>query len=336
MLRLLILLLRALARSRTTQVAVATASPSSSASSGRPTGPRPAAGRAVTAALPVADSAPPEPPPPPKFRLPRVPRWLRWAVIVAVVVLVFRRAAAWLVLAALSGALHLVGINVHLPNIRFGWPWSSTSGSTTNVIVGPWVLQKIEGIDKPALGTENYNFLFTRKVSKDLGPWPCWYSASFYAVGHASATVDLNPGAAWWKPATGHYKLTVTKAPAGKVPGTVTVSIGLPVPQLPQSVHDITVDNTLSQPLNVQHSWTYPGLGCGVLIKPQFDQSVLYAQAQQEAFNRATTDPAVTRPMVSAAQNEATKIIRDNFIQPTVNALGYKLASFSIRWVAEP
>ncbi len=335
MLRLLILLLRALARSRTTQVAVATASPSSSASSGRPTGPRPAAGRAVTAALPVPDSAPPEPPPPPKFRL-RVPRWLRWAVIVAVVVLVFRRAAAWLVLAALSGALHLVGINVHLPNIRFGWPWSSTSGSTTNVIVGPWVLQKIEGIDKPALGTENYNFLFTRKVSKALGPWPCWYSASFYAVGHASATVDLNPGAAWWKPATGHYKLTVTKAPAGKVPGTVTVSIALPVPQLPQSVHDITVDNTLSQPLNVQHSWTYPGLGCGVLIKPQFDQSVLYAQAQQEAFNRATTDPAVTRPMVIAAQNEATKIIRDNFIQPTVNALGYKLASFSIRWVAEP
>lgn len=336
MFRLLILLLRALARSRTTQVAVATASPSSSASSGRPGGPRPAAGRAVTSALPVTDSESPDPPPPPKLRFPRVPRWLRWAVIVGVVVLVFRRAAAWLVLAALSGALHLVGINVHLPNIKFGWPWSSASGNATNVIVGPWVLQKIEGIDKPALGTENYNFLFTRKVSKDLGPWPCWYSASFYAVGHASATVNLNPGAAWWKPATGHYKLIVTKAPAGQAPGTVTVSIALPVPQLPQSVHDITVDNTLSQPLNVQHSWTYPGLGCGVLIKPQFDQSVLYAQAQQEAFNRATTDPAVTRPMVSAAQNEATKIIRDNFIQPTVNALGYKLASFSVRWVAEP
>jgi hypothetical protein len=116
----------------------------------------------------------------------------------------------------------------------------------------------------------------------------------------------------------------------------VTVSIALPLPQLPQSVHDITVDNTLSQPLNVQHSWTYPGFGCGVLLRPQFDQSVLYSQAQQEAFTRATSDPAVTRPMVSAAQTEAAKIIRDNFIQPTVNALGYKLTSFTIRWVAEP
>jgi hypothetical protein len=265
-----------------------------------------------------------------------VPRWARWTVIIAVVALVFRRAAAWLVLAALSGALHLIGINAHLPTIKFGWPWSGASGSTTNVIVGPWVLQKIEGIDKPALGTENYNFLFTRKVSKDIGPWPCWYSASFYAVGHASATVNLNPGTAWWKPSTRHFTLTVTKAPAGKVPGAVTVAIVLPVPQLPQSVHDITVDNTLSQPLDVQHSWTYPGLGCGVLLKPQFDQSVLYAQAQQEAFQRATSDPAVTQPMVAAAQAEATKIIRDNFIQPTVNSLGYKLAIFTIRWVAEP
>ena len=332
MIRLLILLLRALARSRTTQVAVATAGPVRSTGPLRSTGPASTSDSAGAA----PDPAPQGPPPPPRFRLPRVPRWARWAVIIAVAALVFRRAAAWLVLTALSGALHLIGINAHLPDIKFGWPWSGTSGSTTNVIVGPWVLQKIEGIDRPALGTENYNFLFTRKVSKDIGPWPCWYSASFYAVGHASATVDLNPGTAWWKPATGHYKLTVSKAPAGQAPGSVAVSIALPVPQLPQSVHDITVDNTLSQPLNVQHSWTYPGLGCGVLLKPQFDQSVLYAQAQQEAFTRATTDPAVTRPMVAAAQTEATKIIRDNFIQPTVNSLGYKLTTFTIRWVAEP
>ena len=39
-----------------------------------------------------------------------------------------------------------------------------------------------------------------------MGFLPCWYSATFYAVGRASATVDLNPGAAWWKPATGHYR----------------------------------------------------------------------------------------------------------------------------------
>ena len=79
---------------------------------------------------------------------------------------------------ALSGALHLIGVNVHLPDIRFGWPWQSiTAGTTTNTMVGPLVLQKIEGISRPALGTENFNFLFTHKVSKNIGPWPCWYSA---------------------------------------------------------------------------------------------------------------------------------------------------------------
>ena len=362
MIRLLVLALRLLARNRTARLALASAA-GSLAASARPPARVPAAragdpgsvaggdgshlrwgrpaGDSDTAPLPVIGQsspggAPPQVPPPRKSWLPRVPRWLRWAVIIAVIVGVFRRAATWLLLTALSGALHLIGVNVHFPNVKFGWPWSGSSSSTSNVIVGPWVLQKIEGIDSPALGTENYNFLFTHKVSKDIGPWPCWYQASFYAVGHASATVTLNPGAAWWKPATGHYKLTVTRAPAGKVPGAVTVSIALPYPRLPQSVHDITVDNTLSQPLNVDHSWTYPGLGCGVLIKPQFAQSVLYAQAQQVAFQRATTDPGVTRPMIGAAQAEATKIIRDNFIQPTVNALGYKLTTFGVRWVAEP
>jgi hypothetical protein len=28
-------------------------------------------------------------------------------------------------------------------------------------------------------------------------------------------------------------------------------------------------------------------------------------------------------------------MIRDNFIQPTVNRLGYTLTAFSIRWVAQ-
>ena len=32
---------------------------------------------------------------------------------------------------------------------------------------------------------------------------------------------------------------------------------------------------------------------------------------------------------------EATTMIRDNFLQPTVNALGYTLTQFSIRWVRQ-
>jgi hypothetical protein len=248
--------------------------------------------------------------------------------------LIFRRAVAYLVLAGLSAALHLIGVNVHLPSIKFGWPWQSvTSGTSTDVIVGPWVLQKIEGISRPALGTENFNFLFTHKVTKSLGPWPCWYSSTFYAVGHASATVDLNPGPAWWKPSTGHYRLQVLRQPASGAAGRVAVSIALPSPQLPQSVHDVTIDNTLSSPVSTDHSWTYPGLGCGAIINPQFPQSVLYSQAQGIAFYRVNHISSVTQPLIGAAEAEATQMIRDNFVQPTLNAVGYTLTGFSIRWV---
>jgi hypothetical protein len=269
-------------------------------------------------------------------RRPRVPRWVKWATLVVLAGLFFRRAVAWAVLAALSAALHLFGVNVNLPHLKFGWPWQSiTAGTSTNTLVGPLVLQKIEGISRPALGTENFNFVFTHTVSKNIGPWPCWYSGTFAAVGHASATVNLNPGPAWWKPSTGHYQLHVLRAAGPGTPGRLTISMALPLPQLPQSVHDVTVDNTLSKPISTDHSWTYPGLGCGVLIQPQFAQSVLYAQAQDVAFQQATQLPSVTKPLVSAAETEATTMIRDNFLQPTVNALGYALTQFTIRWVSQ-
>jgi hypothetical protein len=263
----------------------------------------------------------------------RVPWWLKWAVGLAVIGLLFRKALAFAVITALSAALHLIGLNVHLPHVSLAWPWTSiTAGTTTDTNVGPWVLEKIEGISKPALGTENFNFVFTHKVSKNIGFWPCWYSSTFYAEGRASATVDLNPGPAWWAPSAGHYRLLVLSRPAAGKAGQVAVTMVLPPPQLPQSVHDISVDNTLSRPLDTQHSWTYPGLGCGALIKPQFSESVLYGEAQSLAFYQATHNAQVTRPLVAAAEAEATQMIRDSFIQPTLNALGYTLTSFSLRW----
>jgi hypothetical protein len=267
----------------------------------------------------------------------RVPTWAKRAAILVAVGLIFRRAIASVVLMALSAVLHFVGVNVHLPSIRFAWPWQTiTAGTTTNTDLGPWVLQKIEGISKPALGKANFNFVFTHKVSKSIGPWPCWYSSTFVAVGHASATVDLNPGPAWWTPATGHYQLQVVSRPGDGKPGHVTVAMVLPPPQLPRSAHDVTIDNLPSKPIDTQHSWTYPGFGCGTLLRPQFAQSVLYAQAQQIAFYKSRHAPQVTRPLVRTAEAEAAHIIRDNFIQPTVNALGYTLDRFTLEWAAAP
>ena len=267
----------------------------------------------------------------------RIPLWVKWTAVLVVAGLIFRRAIASLVLLALSGALHLIGVNVHLPSIKFAWPWQTISaGTETNTDLGPWVLQKIEGISKPALGQANFNFYFTHKVSKNIGPWPCWYASTFYAVGHASATVDLNPGTAWWTPATGHYRLQVLSRPAGNKPGHVAVTMVLPRPQLPQSAHDVTIDNLPSKPIDTQHSWTYPGFGCGVILKPQFAESVLYAQAQTIAFYKATHSAQVTGPLIRTAEAEAAQTIRNNFIQPTVNAFGYMLDGLTVRWAAGP
>jgi hypothetical protein len=265
----------------------------------------------------------------------RVPLWVKGAAVAVALGLIFRRAIASVVLIALSSATHFLGINVHLPSIRFGWPWQAIStGTTTTTDLGPWVLQKIEGISKPALGQANFNFVFTHKVSKSIGPFPCWYASTFYAVGHASATVDLNPGPAWWRPASGHYRLQVLSRPHQGKPGDVAVMMALPVPQLPQSVHDVAIDNIPSTPVATQHSWTYPGLGCGVLIRPQFADSVLYAQAQQIAFYRSRHDLQIIRPLVNTAEAQAVQTVRDNFIQPTVNAFGYTLQRFTLRWTA--
>jgi hypothetical protein len=262
---------------------------------------------------------------------------VRWAAAAIVVGLIFRRAIAAVVLLALSAALHLVGINAHLPKIRFAWPWQTISaGTTTNTDLGPWVLQKIEGISKPALGQANFDFVFTHKVSRNIGPWPCWYASTFYAVGHASATVNLNPGPAWWTQASGHYRLQMLSPSRPGKHGHVTVTMVLPLPQLPQSVHDVTIDNIPSRPIDTQHSWTYPGFGCGVLLRPQFPQSVLYRQAQQIAFYKSRHAPRITRSLMRTAQAQAAQTIRDDFIQPTVNAFGYTLDSFTLRWAPTP
>jgi hypothetical protein len=272
-----------------------------------------------------------------RVRRRRVPRWARWAVALAVTGLIFRKAVASVALLALSAALHLVGLNAHLPRVAFGWPWqAATAGRAANADLGPWVLQKIEGISRPALGRENFDFLFTHKVSKNIGPWPCWYAKTFHAVGHASATVDLNPGPAWWQPSARHYQLQVLSRPHAGIAGHVTLTMALPLPALPPSAHDVVIDDIPSTPVATQSSWTYPGFGCGVLIRPQFPESILYSQAQQIAFYKVSHVPQISRPLIASAESQAVQTIRDNFIQPTVNALGYTLDRLTIRWLALP
>ncbi|HEY3953206.1 MAG TPA: hypothetical protein VGM53_07515 [Streptosporangiaceae bacterium] len=300
--------------------------------------------RLLPGQLPTAESQPPgEPtgtdpgrqrPAPRRPRRRWIPRWIKVTAVLVVAGLIFRRAVASVVLIALSAMLHAVGLNVHLPDVRLGWPWQSvTAGTTSNVELGPWVLQKVEGISRPALGRASFSFIFTHKVSKSLGLFPCWYSSTFDAVAYASASVDLNPGPNWWARSSGHYRLQVLSRPAGGgKQGAAAVSMTLPPPQLPQSVHDVTIDNIPSKPVSTEHSWTYPGVACGLLIRPQFAQSVLYAQAQQIAFYKAVHSPQVTQPLIAAAEHEASQTIRDNFIQPTVNAFGYSLTRFTLHW----
>jgi hypothetical protein len=268
----------------------------------------------------------------------RIPSWAKRTAVLLVLVLIFRRAIASLLLLALSAALHLVGLNIRLPHVRFGWPWQTLSApaTTTNTDLGPWVLQKIEGISKPAFGQASFNFLFTRKVAKNIGPLPCWYSSTFYAVGRASATVNLNPGPAWWAPGSDHYTLQILSRPKAGNPGHVTVTMVLPRPQLPQSVHDITIDNLPSTPVDTQHSWTYPGFACGVALRPQFPESVLYSQAQQIAYYKSNHSPEVASLLTKTAETQAARTIQNNFIQPTVNAFGYTLDRLSVRWAAGP
>ena len=261
-------------------------------------------------------------------------RWLKWTAAALVTGLIFRRVIAAVTMMALSAVLHLAGLQVRLPHISLAWPWQSISaGTTTNVNLGPWVLQRIEGISRPALGQANFSFTFTHRVSKSIGPWPCWYASTFYAVAHTSATVNLNPGPSWWQASAGHYQLQVLSHPVTGVPGRLAITMVLPRPQLPGSVHDVTIDNVPSRPIDTQHSWTYPGLGCGVVLKPQFPESVLYTQAQQIAFYKSRHAPMVTGPLLRAAETEALRTIRDNFLQPTVNAFGYTLTRFTLRWV---
>ena len=42
----------------------------------------------------------------------------------------------------------------------------------------------------------------------------------------------------------------------------------------------------------------------------------------------------MTQPLIAAAEKEATTIIGDNFVTPTLNALNYKVTQFTIRWIA--
>ncbi len=238
-------------------------------------------------------------------RRPRVPRKLTWAAVLVLATLIFRKAIAWAALTALGATLHLVGFNVHLPHVSFGWPWQSVSaGTTTDTDVGPWVLQKIQGISRPALGTENFNFTFTHKVSKSIGIWPCWYSGTFATVGHASATVDLNPGPALVdarvRAITGCRS---SAAPATGAPGRVKCRDRAARGRSYRSPRTTSPSITRCRiRLTCSTAGTLlPGLGCGCLIRPQFSVSVLYAQAQ--SLSRSRRSETTSKVHRSAAQH---------------------------------
>ena len=110
----------------------------------------------------------------------------------------------------------------------------------------------------------------------------------------------------------------------------------LPRPQLPQSVHDVTIDNILSQAIATQHSWTYPGLGCGVLLKPQFAQSVLYAQAQAIAFYKATHDARSPRPLIGRPRPRPRRPSGTTSSSRRSTRSAIPWTGFTLRWSGGP
>ena len=102
-------------------------------------------------------------------------------------------------------------------------------------------------------------------------------------------------------------------------------------------MHDVAIDNIPSKPMDTQHSWTYPGFGCGVVLRPQFSAvgAVRAGPADRLLQGRARSTGHAAADQ-ARAEAEATQTIRDNFIQPTVNAFGYTLDRFTVRWAASP
>ena len=71
-----------------------------------------------------------------------------------------------------------------------------------------------------------------------------------------------------------------------------------------------------------------------MVLRPHFPDSVLYSQAQRMAFDKASHSPQIKGSLVSSAEAQAQRTIRNNFIQPTVNGFGYELDRLTIRWTA--
>ena len=71
------------------------------------------------------------------------------------------------------------------------------------------------------------------------------------------------------------------------------------------------------------------GFCCALSSRPRS-----HPEAQQIAFYRSRHDPQITRPLIATAESQAAQTIRDNFIQPAVNAFNYRLDRFTLRWAA--
>lgn len=223
-------------------------------------------------------------------------------------------------------------------------PHSPLKTVTTNTIIGNAIVTSVRGVDQPALGEADFNFDYTHKVDKSALLFKCWYSQTYHAQAHASAYVNLNPGKAWWaKP--GNYTMSRT----GK---QVSVTLSLPQPTLPD-VHQVAIDNTTSGPIGKpDHSFTYPGLGCGALINPHFSNDEMGKDMQEIAYALATghaitLDGITMQPgapsaatirskVLAAAEAEAVTMYTNDFIGPTLTRLGYHLRQpVTIKWVPQ-
>ena len=243
---------------------------------------------------------------------------------------------------ALSAALHLVGAQ-RPPAAGSGSPGPGRRSAAGTTLQRPaWAPGCSSGSrasPRPALGTgPTSRFVFTHKVSKNIGPWPCWYCEHLLRrrprLRHRRPQPGARRGGHPGLPATtGCRSSAAPLSEAGRARSRSRWSCPPPAAsRRPRTTSRI--DNLPPPAARVpQHSWTYPGFGCGAAA-PAAVRPVGAVPAAQTCLLPGGARVRGERPARRRGRSEAAQMVVDDSVRPTVDAFGYALDRFTLGWSA--